>query len=205
MSLASKMLLPLLAVLLPCSSVWAHPTEPSVLSIPVRDIINTNLAAHEAHPNFKLYTRWLETPQGSYIRRDPKAAFAKHSNIVAIDCHSDTATCLLTSRVPFADITKSKRDLDSLNSVLEEQLQARDAEEPAALFARVVEKHSGVGKRSDLEKRSGNANTLYSSTHLKTYHDLGGDNPSGGFQHYIVWDLKVCRLNSQLEVQRKVE
>lgn len=196
---ANKMLLPLLTALLPLSSVWAHPTEPLVLSIPVHDITKNDLSAHEAHPNFKLYNRWLETPQGSYIQRDPKAAFTKHSNIVAIDCHSDTATCLFTSRVPFTDITKSKQDLDNLNSMLEEQLQARGEEEPAALFARVV------GKRSGLEKRSGLANTLYSSTHLKTYHDLGEDDPAGGFQHYIVWDLKVCGLSSQLEVKEKVE
>ena len=201
---ANKMLLSFLTAFLPFSSVWAHPTEPSVLSIPVRDIINDDLSAHETHPNFQLYSRWLETTQGSYIRRDPKAAFTKHSNIAAIDCHSDTKTCLLTSRVPFADITRSKRDLDSLNSMLEEQLQARDEEDPAALFARVVEKHSNVEKRFDLQKRAG-TNTLYSSVHLKTYHDLGEDNPRAGYQHYIVWDLKVCRPRSQYEVKEEVK
>ena len=126
------------------------------------------------------------------MRRDPKAAFTKHSNIAAIDCYSHTASCLITSRVSFAEITSSKRDLDSLNSVLEEQLQARDEEESSHLFARVV------------EKRSGQANTLYSSTHLKTYHDVE-DNPSAGFQHYIVWDLKVCRLSTELELREQVE
>lgn len=201
----NKMLLPLLTALLPFSSVWSLPTKPSILSIPVRDIIRNDLSAYEAHPNFKLYSLWLETPPGSYIGRDPKAAFTKHSNIIAIDCHSDLATCLLTSRVPFADITKSKRELDRLNGILEEQLQARDEEDPAALFARVVEEHSNVEKRSSLEKRYGLANTLYSSTHIKTYHDLGEENPVAGFQHYIVWDLKVCRLRSQLDVQEKVE
>ncbi|KAH8696168.1 hypothetical protein BGW36DRAFT_408118 [Talaromyces proteolyticus] len=175
------MLFPLLAVLLQISSVWAAPMEPSVLAIPVRDIIEGDLSAHEAHPNFELYTRWLETTQGSYIRRDPKAAFTKYSRIASVDCRSHDATCFFTSRVPFTDITESKRDLDLLNSALAEQLQARDSEvteSPAALALRA------------LQKRSGFAATLYASLHYKTYHNLGPDNPVAGFQHYIVWDLK---------------
>ncbi|KAL8649509.1 MAG: hypothetical protein Q9226_005556 [Calogaya cf. arnoldii] len=188
---ANNILFLVFTVLLP---VWALPTHPSKLSISVRDIVKNNLSAHEADPNFVLYTRWLETPQGSYIRSDPKAAFTKHPNVVTIDCHSDLSTCLLTSQLTFADITKSKRELDNLNSALEEQLHARDEEDPAASFARVVDKYSGIAKRSGLEKRGLQAKDLYSSTHLKTYHDLGEDMPAGGFQHYIVWDLKCQTL-----------
>lgn len=187
------MLFPLLVVLLKISSVWAAPTDPSVLSIPVRDIIKGDLSAHEAHPNFELYTRWLETTQGSYIRRDPKAAFTKYPRIASVDCRSDDATCLFTSRVLFTDITKSKTDLDRLNSALAEQLQARDSEAteaPAALAVRA------------LQKRSGFAATLYASLHYKTYHNLGPDNPVDGFQHFIVWDLKVCTLGGPLGVRK---
>lgn len=176
------MLFPLLSALVKLSSVRAAPTEPSVLSIPTHDIVRKDLSAHEAHPNFELYSRWLETPQGSYIRRDPKIAFSKNSNIAAIECHSNLATCLFASRLAFADITTSQEELDGLNSALKEQLQARDEEDTA-----------GSSTRS-LEKRSGLADTLYSATHLKTYHNLGEDDPVGGFQHYIAWDLKVCTL-----------
>ena len=201
---AHHTLLPLLTAFLSFSSVWAYPSESSVLSIPVRDIIENDLSAHEAHPNFELYSRWLETAQGSYIGRNPEAAFTKHSNIVAIDCHSHTATCFFTSRVPFADITNSKRDLDALNSALVARLQAGDKDEPMPLFARTIEDYSGIEKRSDLEKRWGNTYSLYSSTHLKTYHKIG-DNPAAGFQHYITWDLKVCRPNSKLEFRETAE
>lgn len=188
----NKMLLPLLTALLQFSSVSAAPTEPSKLSIPVHDIIRKDLSAHEAHPNFKLYTRWLGTPEGAYIRRDPKAAFTKYSNIVTIDCHADLETCLLTSRVSFADITNSKRELDELNNALGAQLEARDEGDPAALVLRQLEKRAGE-------------ETLYSSTHLKTYHDMGPDDPKAGFQHYIVWDTKVCRQSNQPGVKREAE
>lgn len=189
MPLVNNMLFPLFTALLPFPSVWAHPTEPSVLSIPVHDIVNNDFSAHEAHPNFKLYSLWLDSPVGSYVGRDPKAAFTKHANVVAIDCHSHIGECLFTSRLSFADITHSKSDLDNLNSMLEERLQARNEEKPAALSTRALDEHSS------LEKRAGNANTLYSSTHLKTYPAIEG----AGFQHFIAWNLKICRLTSKLD------
>jgi hypothetical protein len=157
------------------SSVWAAPTQPMVLSIPIRDIIENDFSAHEVHPNFDVYTRWLETPQGSYIQRDCHATFAKHPAIASIDCHSDLGTCLFTSRIAFADITNSQQDLERLVSELEERAGENEEE---ALIPR------------DIQKR-GSTSTLYASHHLKTYHDLGPDNPAAGFQHYIVWDLKV--------------
>jgi hypothetical protein len=188
-----------LAVLLQIPSVWAAPMEPSVLSIPVRDIIKGDLSAHETHPNFELYTRWLETTQGSYIRRDPKAAFTKYPRVASVDCRSHDATCLFTSRALFTDITKSKRDLDRLNSALAEQLQARDSEyteAPAALALRALQKRSGfLGF-------PGYAATLYASLHYKTYHNLGPDDLVSGFQHYTVWDLKVCALGGTLGVRK---
>lgn len=187
------MLFSLSLALLPFSCVWARPKEPLTLSIPVDDIIKKDLSAHHSHPNFPLYTRWLESPIGSYVQRDPKAAFKKHAGIATIDCYSETETCLLTSRVAFSDLVKTDQEVDSLTSALEAELQARDGEkDPATLFAREVEKHSAIGKRSHLIKRTDTRNLL-TSTHLKTYHDLGPNNPSAGYQHYITWDLKVCR------------
>jgi hypothetical protein len=162
-------------------SVWAAPAEKSVLSIPIRDIIARDFSTHEAHPSFQLYTRWLETPHGSYIRRDPKAAFAKHPSVATVDCHSDLGDCLLTSELSFADITKSKRELDDLKNNLKAQIQARDEDVSSAVLPRTI------------EKRDSASNYLF-TTHYKTYHDLGPDNPSAGFQHYIKWDLKVCGL-----------
>lgn len=105
MLFADKMLFPLLALLLPLRSVCAAPTQPSVLSIPVRDIVAGNLSHHEPHLSFKLYARWLETRHGSYVARDPKAAFEKHSNIISVDCHSDREDCFFTSKRSFTDIT----------------------------------------------------------------------------------------------------
>lgn len=171
----------LLTALLQISASWAAPTEHSSLIIPVRDIVRKDLSAHEAHPNFELYTRWLETPQGSYIKRDPKAAFKKHSNIRSIDCHSNIGTCLITSTVPLRDRRKSKRENEDIVRALEEQLKARD-DDPATIFERAI------------NKRAGYADTLYTGLHLKTYHDLGPDDPVGGFQHYITWDFKVLPL-----------
>jgi hypothetical protein len=162
-------------------SAWAAPAEKSVLSIPVRDIVARDFSAHEAHPSFKLYTRWLETPQGSYIGRNPEAAFAKHPNVARVDCHSDLGDCLLTSELSFADITKSKRELNDLKSNLEAQIQARDEDVSSAVLPRTI------------KKRAFASDYLF-TTHYKTYHDLGPENPSAGYQHYISWDLKVCGL-----------
>jgi hypothetical protein len=156
----------------------AAPTEAPVLSIPVRDIIARDLSAHKSHPNFKVYTRWLESPQGSYIRRNAKA-LDKHPNVASIDCHSDDRECLFTSKLSFADITNSKRELDELVKGLEAQIQARD-ESSAAVLTR------------DIEKRASTDQYII-TTHYKTYHDLGPDDSAAGFQHYITWDLGVRR------------
>lgn len=171
--------LSLLALLSHLHLAWSAPAQNTVLSIPVRDIIAKDFSAHEAHPSFQIYTRWLETPHGSYIQRDPQAAFAKHSNVVKIDCHADLDDCLLTSELSFADITKSKRELEDLKSNLEAQILAREEDVSSPLLSRTIEKRASEG------------NYLF-KTHYKTYHDLGPENPSAGFQHYINWDLKVC-------------
>lgn len=71
MSSAKILLSSLLIVLSPLLSVWALLTEPYILSIPVCDIVKNDLSAYKAYPNFMLYSRWLGTPQGSYIGRDP--------------------------------------------------------------------------------------------------------------------------------------
>ncbi|KAH3919234.1 hypothetical protein HBH56_030490 [Parastagonospora nodorum] len=157
--------------------------ESSVLSIPIRDIIAGEFSAHEAHPSFQLYTRWLETPHGSYIRRDPKAAFAKHPNVARVDCHSDLGECLLTSELSFADITKSKRELNELKINLEAQIQARHEDSSSAVLPQILDKRGPFGSSNYLI-----------TTHHKTYHDLGPENPSAGYQHYISWDLKCEKV-----------
>lgn len=177
------MLSSLFIALLHVHSAWTAPTENSVLSIPIRDIITGDFSAHEAHPNFQLYTRWLETSHGSYIRRDPKAAFAKHPNVARVDCHSDLRECLLTSELSFADITKSKRELKELKSNLEAQIQARHEEFSSAVLPQTIDKRGAWGSSNYLI-----------TTHYKTYHDLGPETPYAGYQHYISWDLKVCGL-----------
>lgn len=58
-------------------------------------------------------------------------------------------------------------------------MQARDSHDLAALALR------------DLQKRGPNASNLLSSVHWKAYHDLGPDNPEAGYQHFMLWDLKV--------------
>jgi hypothetical protein len=179
-------LLPLLVFQI--STSWAVPREHPALVIPVHDIVRKDLSAHETHPHFELYTRWLETPVGSYIGRDPEAAFKKHSNVRSIDCNSKIGTCLITSTIPLADPNKSKRENDEIIRILEEQQKARE-EDPAALFERAI------------NKRSGYADTLFTQLHLKTYHDMGNDGNDysvSGFQHFIDWNLKVCGPSSEL-------
>lgn len=112
------------------------------------------------------------------MKRDPRAAFAKHNNIVSIDCHIDAGDCLLTSRLSFKDVAKSPEDLSRLRRTLGQQRRddlsdddGADDEDTAGLFLP-------------------NAEDLYSSAGFKTYHDLE-DHPSAGYQHNIIWDLKV--------------
>lgn len=178
------MLLPLFIVALQCAFARATPVESQPLSIPVRDIRNGNLSAHESHPQYKLYTRWLESSFGSYIKRDPRAAFDKHDKIVSIDCLPKDNDCFFTSRVSFTDITETSDQIEQLKRAL----LASEAGEPG-LDEALPTTLTGGG----LEERwfGLTANNLLSTTHYKTYSDLGEDNSNAGFQHYITWDLKV--------------
>lgn len=109
--------------LLILSSVSAAPTENSILSIPVHDIVKDDLSAYQAYPNIEIYTRWLQTPPGAFIQRDPKAAFAKHSNLVSIDCYSNTATCFLTSQI--ANSPKELSSLDEQSTIYKKTVMVR--------------------------------------------------------------------------------
>jgi hypothetical protein len=166
----AKMLVQLLIFMLQTLSVRAIPTQSSHLSVPVSDILSGNLSSHTDHPSYNLYTQWLDST-GSFIKQDPKAALAKFGNIVSIDCHDHLKTCLYTSQLAFADIVKSSDELERLEKAIElHQLEGDGGDELAP---------------TKLAKRSLESKNLLASLHYKTYSDLGEDNPSAGFQHYM--------------------
>ncbi|KAL0931083.1 uncharacterized protein CTRU02_213818 [Colletotrichum truncatum] len=133
-------------------------TAPSTLSIPVKDLVSNDLANHEAHPLFDLYTRWLETDiHGSVFRRDLNGTLAQHPTLVSIECREDLDTCLLASRMAI----------------------------PSGLTPAMVE--SNFGKRGflwDIGKLK--TEVTYKTYHWLENDE--GEEVWSGYQHDITWD-----------------
>lgn len=104
--------------LLQSHQACAAPRDSAPLSIPIRDIIENRLSDYENHPGFKIYSRWLETPQGSQIRRIAGDVAAEYPDL-SIDCHREHVSgCHFTSSIPFSDLTNALEETDILPSTL---------------------------------------------------------------------------------------